>query len=204
MRCADFKRKIGEYESGSLSSALHKQFEEHLTVCARCRQTLEDYRFSMAKLSRLCEVSAAPDIKQQVMSRITPGKLADRPLYSPAHKRFWGWAYFLGGAAVTAALLLGIMLPELHKRDAALDLAVRIALASPEVTSAFGQINMDKVVVEKVTHMNGQTVVELRLNDAVLVLADVDMNLEQVVRWVVVDSPLRFRPVSDNVFGGAT
>ncbi len=53
---------LTRYNDGELSAAEMKRVDRHLASCARCREALEDIRFSAALVRRLGAVSAPPSV----------------------------------------------------------------------------------------------------------------------------------------------
>jgi hypothetical protein len=70
MRCFDYEELLSAYAGDELSRAQREFIEEHLAVCADCRETLAGFQNVRQRLGALSAMEQRPDIKGGVMSKI--------------------------------------------------------------------------------------------------------------------------------------
>jgi anti-sigma factor RsiW len=70
MKCSDYEELLVAYAGDELSRAQREFIEEHLAVCADCRDTLAGYKNVRQRLGVLSVMEQKPDIKGGVMSKI--------------------------------------------------------------------------------------------------------------------------------------
>jgi hypothetical protein len=70
MRCSDYEELLSAYAGDELSRAQREFIEEHLAVCADCRETLAGFQNVRQRLGALSAMEQRPDIKGGVMSKI--------------------------------------------------------------------------------------------------------------------------------------
>lgn len=61
MPCQDLVEVITDYLEGALPEEDHIRFEEHLAVCAKCREYVEQFRRTIAAVGSVSE----PELDQQ-------------------------------------------------------------------------------------------------------------------------------------------
>lgn len=82
MNCRHIEILLQEYLAGELPEKKAKEFEEHLSHCARCRQKMEDARLTKETLGSLKKVRASEDFLHRLHQRIDteiPKKAAWNP-----------------------------------------------------------------------------------------------------------------------------
>jgi outer membrane lipoprotein-sorting protein len=70
MRCSDYEELLSAYAGDELSRAQSEFIEEHLAVCADCRDALAGFKNVRRQLGALSAMEQKPDIKGGVMSKI--------------------------------------------------------------------------------------------------------------------------------------
>ena len=70
MRCFDYEELLSAYAGDELSRAQREFIEEHLAVCADCRDALAGFKSVRQRLGALSVMEQKPDIKVGVMSKI--------------------------------------------------------------------------------------------------------------------------------------
>jgi hypothetical protein len=89
MKCIDVKEKLSAYIDGVLSVEENSGVDEHLTLCAACRNVLRDLKNTIKQIQNIQEVEPPPWFEKQVMASVKAecksGKsLIDR-LFFPFH-----------------------------------------------------------------------------------------------------------------------
>jgi len=103
MSCQAFEALIALYVEGDLPGRDTPRVEEHLAVCAGCRELLEDFRASQAAVKELrseaVDAALLTAVRAGVLARVDDRRVA-----------VWPWV-----AALTAALALLAMLSPLRR-----------------------------------------------------------------------------------------
>ena len=103
MSCQAFEALIALYVEGDLPGRDTPPVEEHLAVCADCRELLEDFRASQAAVkelgSEVVDAALLSAVRAGVLARIDDRRVA-----------VWPWV-----AALAAALALLVMLSPLRR-----------------------------------------------------------------------------------------
>jgi anti-sigma-K factor RskA len=90
---------VGPYALDALDEGEERSFEQHLALCARCREELAGLREAAASLAYAAPPTAPPpELKQRILAQAR----AERPNVVPL-KRRRNWTAALGAAAAIAA-----------------------------------------------------------------------------------------------------
>jgi anti-sigma-K factor RskA len=90
---------VGPYALDALDEGEERSFEQHLALCARCREELAGLREAAASLAYAAPPTAPPpELKQRILAQAR----AERPNVVPL-KRRRNWTPALGAAAAIAA-----------------------------------------------------------------------------------------------------
>ena len=127
MNCQMFEPMLALYVEGDLPERDMPRVEEHVAICADCRDLLEDLRSSQAALKTL----GAEAVDGALLTAVRAGVLAR---IDNRRRLVWPWV-----AGVTAALALLILLPAPSGRPAPEPRPVAIAQAPPKVEAAVGR-----------------------------------------------------------------
>ena len=119
------------YVLDCLDEAESLAVSEHLARCPRCQAELQAYRAVADQLALATpEAEPSPDLKVQLMTRLSPPSLA-RPA-APAHSGLWSWlkatgraGLIWGAASLILIIVLGISSLLLWQRLARLESAIR-------------------------------------------------------------------------------
>jgi hypothetical protein len=182
MKCSEFVKQFELYIDGSITGKQREDMDGHLKDCAVCRGQVGAYRESGHALACLKGEQALLGFADSVMARIKNGK-SGKPSGLTGYRVApnFRWKFMAVGFA-SAAIVLAITLPLAMKPSQA-KLAIRIALASPDIQAAFGGIPMSTVTVQNVIMNDGQAVVVLRDGDRMMVVAGVDMSTKELTQW---------------------
>ena len=67
MPCQDLVEVITDYLEGELPERDRTRFEEHLALCGKCEEYLEQFRRTIAAVGGLRETDLDPDVRQGLM-----------------------------------------------------------------------------------------------------------------------------------------
>ena len=67
LTCQELVELVTEYLEGSLSAPARARFEEHLAMCAGCRNYLAQMRRTISALGRLSEESISPQARDDLL-----------------------------------------------------------------------------------------------------------------------------------------
>ena len=109
--CEELARRISDYHDGRWRAGEGAEVEEHLAVCPRCAELLEDYRAlsGAARLAPECECTPAR------LERISRGVRAR--IRRQVFRRRLGWTGLSVGVAAAAAVIIAVMLAPVPARD---------------------------------------------------------------------------------------
>lgn len=79
---SDVHADVGAYVTDALEPAEREAFEDHLPGCERCRQEVDEFGETLARLTVLDEVAPPPALKTSLMAAI--GQVRPLPPLSPA------------------------------------------------------------------------------------------------------------------------
>lgn len=98
MKCLTIEQ-IYLYLEKELTSSENKSIEQHLTICSKCEEALDERRLFHRAIESLPAWQMPSGFTQQVMDRIFPVKVP-----------IWGWLTALAGGFLAFILTLGIYL----------------------------------------------------------------------------------------------
>ncbi|MGD9142291.1 MAG: zf-HC2 domain-containing protein [Dehalococcoidia bacterium] len=105
MNCRNLEELLSAYADGELSRTQREFIEEHLSVCADCRETLAEFVQAGRRLTSLRGLPEAPDIRGATISRVKAvGRFSGRPYVQ------WLRPAIIGLAAV-AVLVIAFVQP---------------------------------------------------------------------------------------------
>jgi hypothetical protein len=137
MRCSKAHKLIGDYLEGRIASRENERLEEHLRVCADCRELLRDFQGIIEGAKKLPEVSPEGKTWPKILSRVREAgvesaargkaEVKDRrsPLFPVRARLAWATALVL---VVIGALVLGLR-PWRSAAPLSLSAADRVTLA---------------------------------------------------------------------------
>jgi anti-sigma factor RsiW len=67
MPCQELVEAITDYLEGALSERDRIRFEEHLAICGKCQEYLEQFRRTIAAVGVVREHDLDPDVRQGLM-----------------------------------------------------------------------------------------------------------------------------------------
>jgi predicted anti-sigma-YlaC factor YlaD len=77
MTCQDFANFLDRFLEGSLPAALAQEFDEHLKICADCRNYLDGYR-QTGQAARAALRASADPVPAEVPEKLVAAILAAR------------------------------------------------------------------------------------------------------------------------------
>jgi anti-sigma-K factor RskA len=104
----DVHALVGPYALDALDDGEHRDFEQHLALCERCREELAGLREAAASLAYGVSAAAPPpELKERILAQAR----AERPNVVPLRRRRRNWTAPLAAAAAIAAcaaVVLGV------------------------------------------------------------------------------------------------
>jgi len=113
MKCSEHENNILLSVYGELDKASEAELKEHLTGCAKCRATVEEYR-SVLETSRAVEVEPLPEAAVDNIKRAVKAEIIATPIKGPVRR----WTSFMRyAAAILIVLFIWLLLPRGTETD---------------------------------------------------------------------------------------
>ena len=71
MKCREFKKWIGEYVDGELTSSLKVDFDRHMVECLSCRKSYESIAGAWESLKGLPEIEPSPAFVSRFWTKVS-------------------------------------------------------------------------------------------------------------------------------------
>jgi len=183
MNCRDLEVLISAYADGELSKTQREFVEEHLSVCADCRETLAEFEAAGRQLSSLREVSEVSDIRAATLSKIKA---------SSVHTQKYGrrWLRPVTAAVAIVAVIAVLLAAQPWGIKSSEALAASIVRNSPEVQAALGGEEIEEVeVTTKVVDEENNVLMMLVRTEERTVAAEVNLDTKQITEIIRVNVP---------------
>ncbi len=183
MNCRDLEELLSAYADGELSRTQKEFIEEHLSVCADCREALAEFVQAGRRLSSLRELPESPDIRGATISRVKAvGRFSGRPSVQ------WLRPVFVTAMIIAVTAILLVTEPwSINTPEA---MATSIVKNSPEVQAVFNGEEIEEVeVTTKVVDDEGNVLMILAKTEERAVAAQVNLDTKQVTEIIRVSIP---------------